>query len=413
MKILHVIAQLPERTGSGVYYRNLVHSLTELGHQNALVYAIQEPFNHDIQKDFVFPVQFLSEDIPFPIAGMSDVMPYPNTIYSEMTESQITIWSNAFKKQLNDAKKTFKPDLVICHHLWYLCQITLDIFSDCPVIAISHSTDIRQAKRFPHLKDRYVPDLSSLSAVFALSYENMADIQEVYQIDPKKIKVMGNGYNPEIFYTHKKKTHSQQDPIKLIYAGKLVHSKGVFQLAQIYPSLKKKYPQIELHMIGMGEKAAKSQLHELACSGDIEGFFQYDPMPLQEDLADFMRQADIFILPSFYEGLPTIVLEAMACGLRTVVSQLPALHGLLESSLNSTGMIEYVPLPQLINQDQPVEADLPQFNQQLQLAIEKQIKRVQSNNPIASSTWEAIQAFSWPQLVQKEAKVLEEILSYR
>ena len=136
-------------------------------------------------------------------------------------------------------------------------------------------------------------------------------------------------------------------------------------------------------------------------------------MPLQEDLADFMRQADIFILPSFYEGLPTIVLEAMACGLRTVVSQLPALHGLLESTLNSTGMIEYVPLPQLINQDQPVEADLPQFNQQLQLAIEKQIQRIQSNNPIASSTWEAIQAFSWPQLVQKEAKVLEEILSYR
>ena len=51
MKILHCLAQLPSNTGSGVYYHTLVKGLEKRGHENALIYGIQEPFVADFSEE--------------------------------------------------------------------------------------------------------------------------------------------------------------------------------------------------------------------------------------------------------------------------------------------------------------------------------------------------------------------------
>ena len=79
MKILHTLAQLPTRTGSGVYFSNLVDGLEKKGMEQALVYAVQAPYAFDFSQK-TFPVAFQNDEIPFPIAGMSDEMPYHNTV---------------------------------------------------------------------------------------------------------------------------------------------------------------------------------------------------------------------------------------------------------------------------------------------------------------------------------------------
>ena len=81
MKILNVLAQLPMKTGSGVYFSNLVEELNAQGHENILLYGVQAPYSVDVEGKH-YPVEFKSEKIPFPIAGMSDIMPYESTIYS-------------------------------------------------------------------------------------------------------------------------------------------------------------------------------------------------------------------------------------------------------------------------------------------------------------------------------------------
>ena len=40
-------------------------------------------------------------------------------------------------------------------------------------------------------------------------------------------------------------------------------------------------------------------------------------------LAEVFRQSDVFALPSFFEGLPLVTMEAMACGCKVVCSQIP------------------------------------------------------------------------------------------
>ena len=88
MKVLHVLAQLPIKTGSGVYFTNVIEGLKEYeGIDQACIYAVTADYNISIlDSERQFEVFFESESLPFPIVGMSDIMPYPNTIYHEMTD---------------------------------------------------------------------------------------------------------------------------------------------------------------------------------------------------------------------------------------------------------------------------------------------------------------------------------------
>ena len=87
MKILHVLAQLPAKTGSGVYFSNLVENLSRYDHDQRAIFALQDDFQWNLLEDeHIYPVEFKNEELNFPIVGMSNVMPYDNTLYSQMSE---------------------------------------------------------------------------------------------------------------------------------------------------------------------------------------------------------------------------------------------------------------------------------------------------------------------------------------
>src|SRR5690554_5443095 len=101
MKILHVLAQLPSRTGSGVYFTNLVENFKRYNYEQKVVFGTQDHFKWDILDDKdIHYVEFKTKELPFPIVGMSDIMPYDNTLYSEMTDEMLDKWLNAFKRRL-------------------------------------------------------------------------------------------------------------------------------------------------------------------------------------------------------------------------------------------------------------------------------------------------------------------------
>jgi len=193
MKVLHVLAQLPVKTGSGVYFTNVIEGLKEYGDiEQACIYGVTNEYDINIlDKEKQFEVVFESENIPFPIVGMSDIMPYPNTLYHDMTDEMFVQWKNEFLKQLNLAKEKFNPDVVLTHHLWILSSMVREVFADKRVIAVCHNTDIRQAKQNVHLKDKHIHYLKDVDNVLALSNMQFKDIEEVFGIDSKKIIDIG------------------------------------------------------------------------------------------------------------------------------------------------------------------------------------------------------------------------------
>ncbi|MGX7108109.1 glycosyltransferase family 4 protein [Facklamia miroungae] len=409
MKILHILAQLPGQTGSGVYFQNLIQGLRMKGVLNGVIYANQSPFQYKLQAEYSNPVQFNSKELPFSIVGMSDVMPYPSSVYSQLTDNEIKLWQRAFTKRLNQAKEEFQPDIVICHHLWYLTALVLDLYPDIPVVGISHGTDIRQARRHPHLKQKYLGDMNRLSLIFSLSQENRKNLIKEFAINPEKIKVTGNGFNSEIFNLTKS-LNSKKKSIELLFAGKITRSKGVFELVLAFQNVRKKFPQTNLFLIGNGEQTEINELKNIVAQKDIAGI-HFLPAVNQLELAEWMKNSDVFILPSYYEGLATICLEAMACGLRLVVSELEPLKNFIKPEINQSGIIEYVPLPTIIDQDQAHEKDIPLFIHQLTQAISLQIERVLNGEIIDPSIFDKIHSYSWQQLINKQYIFLKKLLS--
>jgi glycosyltransferase involved in cell wall biosynthesis len=88
----------------------------------------------------------------------------------------------------------------------------------------------------------------------------------------------------------------------------------------------------------------------------------------QAELAALLRTARLFVLPSFYEGVPLVLVEAAACGCRLVASDLPGVREELAPMLGQT--LRRVDVPRLRSVDQPDPADLPGFVAALAKAIE-------------------------------------------
>ena len=102
-----------------------------------------------------------------------------------------------------------------------------------------------------------------------------------------------------------------------------------------------------LHLIGDGSGEERDEVLNLAAAlGDRVHL--WGPQP-QEELARLMGQAHLVVLPSFFEGLPLVVLEALACGCRVVTTALPGVEAVLSGC--DTEAILLVPRPRLLGQD--------------------------------------------------------------
>ncbi|MCL2377182.1 MAG: glycosyltransferase family 4 protein, partial [Defluviitaleaceae bacterium] len=338
MKILHVIAQLPTRTGSGVYYSNVVEELKRFGHNQAALFAVQDGLAFDIlPAEAQYPVPFKSQQLPFPVAGMSDVMPYDNTVYSEMDEGMMDAWQKAFGDTLAQAKKGFAPDIVILHHLWMLTSMAVEVFDSQVKIGICHNTDLRQAEQNPHMKNKYVKNLNSLDAIFSLSDDAKDRIVNIFGINQSKIITIGGGFNQNLFYPAAAKEKS--DKIQIVFAAKIERSKGVFELVKAFKGVSAVAPNLHLNIVGTPDGENKQRLASL-----MEGHENISLVHItsQKVLADFMRSQDIFVMPSYYEGLGLIAIESLGSGLRVVATEIEALMTLLGEDVNNSGIIEYV-----------------------------------------------------------------------
>lgn len=396
MKILHAIAQLPKQTGSGVYFTNLVEYMQH-DHENAVVFGIQD----DIKTNFAqtvtkYPVEFKSERLNFPIVGMSDEMPYESTKYSEMTHAMIEDWVDEFKRKLNQAKREFQPDVVVTHHCWMLSSIVLDIFEDTPTMIINHGTDIRQTNLNPELYEFMVNDLNRAKKVLALSDKDVEPITQIFGIDKDKIRVMGGGYNADIFY--KRDKDPQNDRIRILFAGKLSRAKGVYELCKAFKKLEEKYDNLELTLVGDVDIETKVELWD-----NTKNSLNFDlhNTSCQKKLSDKMRASDIYVLPSYYEGLGLIAIEALGCGMRIVVTEIEGLIETLGDEINNSTAVEFVKMPRLKSIDEPYESEIEPFVERLSRAIEKQIIRVQNKEPIPKRIHDLVLNHSWHNIMKK------------
>jgi glycosyltransferase involved in cell wall biosynthesis len=355
MKILHVLSQKPGFTGSGFYLRALLSQSAQKGFQTACVVGLNVDDEADLEP--VYAVRFDTEDLPFPVVGMSDVMPYRSTRWSDLAESDLLKYENAFKSMLTIAVSEFQPDVIHCHHFWLLSALTRHLFPHHRVVVSCHGTGLRQQQKLPELGNRFLDALAQIDHGFCLTEDQLQSL--AYLGD--RASVVGAGFDPEVFHG-KGRTGSEQ--FRVLYAGKISQSKGCHELLDAVEPLLGDH--FVLSMAGSGHGAEADLLVE---KGEQLGVRMLGRLS-QAELAEEMRQSDLFILPSYYEGLALVLAEALSCGCQVISTALPGLQGWLPPEFVDTGWVSLVDLPRLEHTDRPVESDLPAFVARLRDALE-------------------------------------------
>lgn len=116
-------------------------------------------------------------------------------------------------------------------------------------------------------------------------------------------------------------------------AGRLTEQKGYQYILQAMVDVLEQIPYCMLVMVGDGE--LKTELEKMTTDLGLSGNVLF--LGLRDDVPALMRQWDIFVLPSLWEGLPTVILEAMACNLPVIATDIPGTNELVEA--NVTGLL--------------------------------------------------------------------------
>ena len=124
-----------------------------------------------------------------------------------------------------------------------------------------------------------------------------------------------NGVNVDLF-EFKDRSFSKTEKIKVLIVANLIELKGHDYLIKAVAKAKEKGMDIGLTIAGRGPLEAK--LKELAKDLGISECVQFAGYIEYEKIAELMQENDIFVMPSYYEALGCVYLEAMSSGMITV-----------------------------------------------------------------------------------------------
>jgi len=119
---------------------------------------------------------------------------------------------------------------------------------------------------------------------------------------------------------------------RIVFVGRMSQIKGGPVLLEAFAAARKTHPEAELLLVGDGEQ--RPMLEEMTARlglGDVVRFLGFRS---QDDVRALMAEADILALASFAEGVPVVLMEAMASGLPVVASRVAGVGELVEDGVS-------------------------------------------------------------------------------
>ena len=172
-----------------------------------------------------------------------------------------------------------------------------------------------------------------VDGVIAVSHD-LARKLERGGVAPDKIRVVGNGvhsrFSPLDRQTARRKLSLPSDAIVVLFVGLLVRSKGLSILLDAVEKLAD--PRLLCALVGEGP--LREELGERAAQADFVSPILLCGRRSSEEVPVWMNAADIFVLPSLSEGRPNVVLEAQACGVPVIATDVGGTPELIDHGVN-------------------------------------------------------------------------------
>lgn len=214
----------------------------------------------------------------------------------------------------------FAPDVILSYWLypdaWGAWRVARGL--GLPLVAGARGSDIRVRDAISRRLTR--PVVRGADRLLAVS----ADLGRLavgdYGADPARVRVIPNGCDAAIFHLGDRAAARRAlgvaaDAELVLYVGRLVAEKGLRELVAAMRELRATRPRAQLVMVGDGPLQAEFA----ALAADPAGALRLTGALTATRVAEWMAAADLVTLPSYSEGHPNVLVEALACG-RPVVS---------------------------------------------------------------------------------------------
>ena len=247
--------------------------------------------------------------------------------------------------------------------------------------------------------------------IIAVSKNTKLDLVKLYKAPKEKIKVVYEGIgdkiskseflisnqipNPKSQISKLNTKYKIQDTKYILFIGRLEERKNICGIIEAFEILKEKYNlSHKLYLVGKfgyGWKKISNKISNSKYKDDIisTGYIG------ENEKRELLREADVFLFPTFYEGFGLPILEAQSAGAPVVTS-------------NVSSMPEVVRLRQGFGGQAADSAVLvnPKDSGEIARAVNKLISDKRLRNDIIEKGYENVERFSWEKCAEEIAKML-------
>jgi glycogen synthase len=282
--------------------------------------------------------------------GVRIVRAAVDPIAIDFTTETLLAWSQAAEHALLRAAlplvKRWRPDIVHGHD-WLVAQtaVTLAEVTSAPLVATLHATEAgRHQGWLPnplnlaiHSVERWLAQRADL--VITCSTTMRDEAAQLFDLPPERVRVLPNGIEAARWTaTARAKATARAaigaDGPLLVYAGRLVHEKGVQTLLRSVRPLRETHPGLRLAVAGTGvhEPKLRAQARRLRIARAVD-WLGFVP---EAELPALLGAADAVVVPSLYEPFGIVALEAAIAGAPLVVAEIGGLRDLAAAGVAAT-----------------------------------------------------------------------------
>lgn len=307
--------------------------------------SAHSPYDATFVKDHIIAVSknfSVSATVPTPIAtpftekfarNHADIL-LPNSVtgervfYVSFPRKKLSsfIQASLSKSIILHLKKT-KPDLV---HVQFLYPSGLAIPQikkqcQCPVVLTIHGVDFYHTQKKESLKARLLDCMNATDKIIAVGPKLHADILLAYPHLRSKLEIIYNYVDTNTFLppTASEKTKLRNklnlspDSKHILTVANLRHKKGIDVLIKAIEKLDT--PNIKFHIIGRlnDEPSYRLEIEKLISNNHLKNVYLHGPKP-REEILNWLKVVDGFVLPSRNEPFGIALIEALGCGLPVI-----------------------------------------------------------------------------------------------
>ena len=153
-------------------------------------------------------------------------------------------------------------------------------------------------------------------------------LQLNYNLDSGSTAYIPNGVEPRFFVQRR---YESAGPLKLLYAGTWLDQRGIFYLRYALQRLSGQIPGLTMTFAGC---ACPPEVIQEFFGAKLASTIVVQPVVPSERMQELFASHDIFLFPSLMEGLPSVLLEAMASGMPVITAETCGMPDVVEDGFN-------------------------------------------------------------------------------